>query len=186
MMQIHFSRRDFAFGTGSLLAGLGVAGTALAADSPAPAVGAKEISHRAASIHQEVAFRASPERAYAALTRADQFDKIVKLSGAMRAGMVDASKPTEISPDLGGAFSLFGGYVTGRHVVLMPSSSIIQAWRAGSWADGIYSIARFQIMAAGAGTKLVFDHTGFPPDAAQHLAQGWHENYWEPMTKYLG
>jgi hypothetical protein len=38
-------------------------------------------------------------------------------------------------------------------------------------------------MPAGSGTKLIFDHTGFPNAAAAHLAQGWHINYWEPMTK---
>jgi hypothetical protein len=35
-------------------------------------------------------------------------------------------------------------------------------------------------------TSLAFDHIGFPDDAAAHLADGWHVNYWEPMAKVLG
>jgi hypothetical protein len=80
----------------------------------------EEISHTAESIHQEPIIKASRNRVYDALTDAKQFDKIVQLSGVMQA-MHLADKPAEISRDLGGPFSLFGGYVTGRHVELMPN-----------------------------------------------------------------
>jgi activator of HSP90 ATPase len=62
---------------------------------------------------------------------------------------------------------------------------IVQAWRAGSWSPGIYSIARFELTEQGTGTKIVFDHTGFPQGTAEHLAEGWKVNYWEPLEKYL-
>jgi hypothetical protein len=35
-------------------------------------------------------------------------------------------------------------------------------------------------------TRLVFDHDAFSEDQKEHLAAGWHENYWKPMTKYFG
>jgi hypothetical protein len=35
----------------------------------------------------------------------------------------------------------------------------------------------------GAGTKLSFDHDGFPEDQADHLAKGWKANYWENIAK---
>lgn len=147
-----------------------------------------EISHTAESIHQETVFNAGPKRVYDALTRTQQFDKVVKLSAAMNSGMKQklGAEPTKISPVPGGAFSLFGGYVTGRQVELIPNQRIVQAWRAGSWAPGIYSIARFELAPQGSGTKLIFDHTGFPPGEAQHLAEGWKGNYWEPLAKSLG
>ena len=144
-----------------------------------------EISHSAESIHQETLFAASPKRVYDALTRAAQFDKVVRLSAAMQSGMKLGDAPTRISPLAGGAFSLFGGYVTGRNIELVPNQRIVQAWRAGSWGAGVYSIARFELAPQGAGAKLVFDHTGFPPGEAQHLAEGWKGNYWEPLAKYL-
>ena len=149
-------------------------------------VGDDDIAHNREAIHQEVVFNASPKRVYEALTDAKRFDKVVKLSAAMQSGMAPAGKPTEISADVGGTFSLFGGYVTGRHIELLPGERIVQAWRAGSWDPGVYSIARFALAKEGTGTKLVFDHTGFPQGAAQHLAEGWKGNYWEPLAKVLG
>jgi Activator of Hsp90 ATPase homolog 1-like protein len=57
--------------------------------------------------------------------------------------------------------------------------------RAGSWNPGAYSIAKFDLVEESSGTKLVFDHTGFPRGAAEELASGWKEHYWEPMQKLL-
>jgi len=148
--------------------------------------GADEISHTCEAIHHEVVFKASRKRVYDALTDAKQFNKVVLLSAAMQAaGMVPGSKPVEISPEVGGAFSAFGGYVTGRHIELVPNERIVQAWRAASWGAGQYSIARFDLTEQGSGTKLGFDHTGFPQGDGQHLAEGWRTNYWEPLGKYL-
>ena len=69
---------------------------------------------------------------------------------------------------------------------LVPSERIVQAWRAGGWDPGDYSIAKFQLVEQGAGTKIVFDHSGFPKGKAEHLAEGWRINYWEPLEKFLG
>jgi uncharacterized protein YndB with AHSA1/START domain len=73
----------------------------------------------------------------------------------------------------------------GRNVELIPNRLIVQAWRVGIWEPGVYSIATFSLADEGHGAKLVLDHTGFPPGKAQHLAEGWHGNYWEPLQKYL-
>ena len=144
------------------------------------------ISHRAESIHQEPVFKASRKRVYEALTDAQQFEKVVRLSEAMKSGMAPGAKPGEIGREAGGAFALFGGYVTGRQLELVPNERIVQAWRAGGWDPGEYSIARFQFVEQGAGTKIVFDHTGFPKGKAEHLAEGWKTNYWQPLEKLLG
>ncbi len=146
----------------------------------------EEISHSAESIHQEPFFKASRKRVYEALTDIIQFNKVMLLSAAMKGGMPPGAKAGEISREAGGAFSLFGGYVTGRHIELVPNERIVQAWRAGSWDPGDYSIAKFQLMEQGSGTKLVFDHGGFPKGQGEHLAAGWKANYWEPLEKFLG
>jgi activator of HSP90 ATPase len=143
------------------------------------------ISHAAESIHQEPVFQAGRKRLYEALTDAGQFDKIVQLSGAMRSGMALGKKPTEISRQVGGAFTLFGGHIVGRHVELEPYQRIVQAWRVVDWNPGIYSIVKFELTEQGSNTKIIFDHTGFPIGQAQHLAEGWTANYWEPLRKYL-
>jgi uncharacterized protein YndB with AHSA1/START domain len=168
-----------------MIAGAAVALGGIAVGSIDAWAGAEDgISHTAESIHQEPVFKASRKHVYEALTDAKQFDRVVRLGIAMR-GMSAGAKPTQISGEAGAAFSLFGGYVTGRNVDLVPNQRIVQAWRAGGWDPGIYSIVRFELTEQGSGTKIVFDHTGFPEGKAQHLADGWKGNYWEPLEKYL-
>ncbi len=144
------------------------------------------ISHSEDSIHQEPVFAASRKRVYEALTSAAQFDKVIQLSGVMQtAVMASMKKPTEISLHQGGAFALFGGHIVGMQIELVPDELIVQAWRVVNWDRGIYSIARFDLAAQGAGTKILFDHTGFPKGQGEHLAEGWQANYWSPLQKYL-
>jgi activator of HSP90 ATPase len=143
-----------------------------------------EISRTAESIHQEALFKANRKRVYEALTDAKQFDKVIQLSGVMQS-MHLPDKPAEISREVGGAFTLFGGYIMGRHVELVPNERIVQAWRTGGWAPGVYSIAKFELVEQGSGTRIVFDHTGFPKGEAEVLASGWKAHYWEPLGKLL-
>ena len=165
-----------------LTLGAGAAAVAAVAARKGPA---QEISRTAESIHQEVPFEAPPERVYAALIDEKQFQQVVLLSGAVQSGMVKATQPAQISAQVGGAFSIFGGFVTGRQIELVPNVRIVQAWRPGDWPAGVYSIARFELARKGSGTLLVFEHTGFPSGAADHLAQGWKLNYWQPLAKVL-
>jgi len=146
---------------------------------------AGDISSPCEVIHQEVVFKAIRKRVYEALTDAKQFNRVVMLSAAMQSGKAPAGERVEMSPEAGGAFSAFGGYITGRNFELVPNERIVQAWRAASWGPGHYSIARFELTEQGSGTKLIFDHTGFPPGQGAHLAEGWKANYWEPLEKYF-
>ncbi len=183
-----FTRRTFSAGLAQFVSGLGIAGVAFPFAGSVRAGGlaaGDEISHSAESIHQEVAIKASRKRVYEALTEAAQFDKVVQLSDAVKSGMLPGSKPTMISLEVGGAFSLFGGYVTGRHLELVTNERIVQAWRPASWEPGVYSIAKFELKEDGSGTKIVFDHRGFPDGDGAHLLEGWNGNYWEPLKKVL-
>ena len=126
------------------------------------------------SIHQEVNIAASPATVYKTLTEARDFAK-------MTGGRV-----ASIAGEVGGAFSLFDGHITGRHIELVPGKRVVQAWRAKDWPEGHYSITRFELTPDGAGTKLTFDQTGHPADAKDHLESGWAKMYWEPMKAMLG
>jgi Activator of Hsp90 ATPase homolog 1-like protein len=46
-------------------------------------------------------------------------------------------------------------------------------------------IAKFDLVEQGSGTKIVFDHTGFPKGDAETLASGWKAHYWEPLAKFF-
>jgi activator of HSP90 ATPase len=154
---------------------------------PAVAIAAtgEGLSHSAEAIHQEVSFSSTPKRIYEALTNADQFQKVVLLSVA-RTQVDVVSRAAEISHEPGGTFAIFGGYIVGRHIELVPNQRLVQAWHEKDWDPGVYSIARFELHEQGPGTKLIFDHTGFPAGAGDHLSIGWRINYWEPLAKFLG
>jgi activator of HSP90 ATPase len=165
-------------------AAMAIGGLALGLPKTAAAATDDGISHTAEAIHQEPVFKASRKRVYEALTDDKQFDKVIQLSGVMQS-MHLGDKPAEISREVGGPFTLFGGYITGRHVELVPNQRIVQAWRTGGWDPGVYSIAKFELLEQGSGTKIVFDHTGFPNGEAEVLASGWKAHYWEPLAKLL-
>ena len=85
------------------------------------------VSHNAEAIHQETLIKASPLRIYDALTDAEQFQKIELIGGARALADIKA-KPAQISREPGGPFSLFGGYIVGRQLELLPGQRIVQAW----------------------------------------------------------
>jgi uncharacterized protein YndB with AHSA1/START domain len=156
------------------------------AASPLTVLAADEsgLSRGAESIHQEVVFQAKRKRVYEALIDAKQFDKVMRLSAAMRS-MATGTKPAEIDRNAGGAFSIFGGYISGRQIELVPEERIVQAWRPQNWKPGEYSIVKFELVEEGGGTKVILDHRGFPDGTGEHLAAGWKANYWEPLQEYL-
>jgi activator of HSP90 ATPase len=172
------NRRQIIIGVAAALGGLSVGSSLVRAE-------AEEISHSAESIHQEPLFKANRKLIYGAITDTRQFDKVARLSVAMQSGMALGSTPTDISGQVGGTFTIFGGHILGRHLELIPNERIVQAWRVVNWDPGIFSIARFELVEQGSGTKLIFDHIGFPKGQAEHLAAGWKGNYWEPLERFL-
>ena len=153
------------------LCSLGMFGAPAEAQDAASARGKTIITTRA--IHQEEDFKAGPRRIYEALLDSKQF---TAFSGGRAA---------EIDRRVGGAFSLFAGHIVGRNLELVSDRRIVQAWRVVPWPEGIFSIARFELTGQGSGTRVIFDHTGFPPELADHLASGWNENYWTALQKYF-
>lgn len=169
-----------------LLTGIATVFGGLTLDSAgARAAATEEISHASEAIHQELALQAGRERVYQALTDAQQFNRIEQISEAKDTSMPPRKSPAQISRHVGGTFTLFGGIILGRQIELVPNQRIVQAWRVKFWAPGVYSIAKFELAEYGGGTKIVFDHTGFPRGMAEHLAAGWKAHYWQPLTQFL-
>ena len=167
------SRRQMLAGGAVGFAGFILLGAQVAAQVSATgsAIAGTIIATRA--IHQEEDFTVAPHRIYEALLDAKQF---TAFSGGRKA---------EIDPTLGGAFSLFAGHIVGRNLELVPDRRIVQAWRVVPWPEGIFSIARFDLTEKGSGTRIIFDHTRFPTELAEHLKSGWDENYWTALQKYF-
>ncbi|WP_299083541.1 SRPBCC domain-containing protein [uncultured Paraglaciecola sp.] len=125
------------------------------------------------SIHQDITIKSSIESVYESLTNASKFSEL--------SGM-----PAEIKPQSGDKFSIFGGMISGITIEAVLNLRLVQAWRVANWDEGIYSIVKFEVIEISQDeTKICFDHSGFPPEHEEHLTQGWHDRYWQPMKKYL-
>lgn len=131
------------------------------------------------SIHQEATFPASPERIYELLTDTAKFAEAT-------------GRPAEIGAGEGASFSIFGDFIQGRHIELVPGQRIVQAWRGADWDPGVYSLVRFTMTRQGNATKLVVDHDAYPqgkspryPTWHEHLSTNWPVFYFEPFAKYL-
>ena len=125
------------------------------------------------NIHQEVTINATPAAVYGVLTGSADFAKMT------------GGRAAEISKDVGGAVSLFGGDIRARNVELVPGKLVVQAWRSQAWPEGVFSIVKFELSPQGKGTKLTFDQAGHPDEAQQMLEGGWSKMYWEPMNALL-
>ncbi len=125
------------------------------------------------SLQQDIVLPATPDRVFAALTDATSFS-------AWTGGA-----PAVINATAGGAFSCFGGMITGLNLELVPGQRLVQAWRAKSWPEGTYSIVRFDLAAAPGGTRMAFTQSSHPAEQHDHLAEGWKKMYFEPLTAYL-
>lgn len=137
-------------------------------------------SAKGITIHQEISFKVSPRLVYETLLSSEQFSECTKKSFDNF-----SAASANIDPTVGGAFKLFDGVIFGRILELVPDQRIVEAWRVSDWPPGIYSIARFELKPEGSGTKVIFDHTGFPDGLKAHLTIGWQQHYWDALTKYF-
>lgn len=180
----NLSRRSFALTLAALPLGLVIAEPTAPPKSEGSRA-ADGLSHTAEAIQQEVTLDASPQRVYQALTITKDFDAITRLSDGAVLLAAAGAKPTSIGTEVGDSFTLFGGYITGRHLEMLPNERLVQAWRAAGWKAGAFSIAAFYLSADAGKTRLNFEHRGFPDGNGVSLAHGWYAHYWDPLEKYL-
>jgi activator of HSP90 ATPase len=123
-------------------------------------------------IQQTVTFKASPHEVYEALMDSK---KHAAFSGSQ----------ASISREVGGEYSAYDGYITGRNLELVPDKKIVQTWRAVDWPEGHFSTVTFVLLPIPEGTRLNFAHADVPEGSEAEFEQGWVDNYWEPMKKML-
>ena len=132
------------------------------------------------TIHQSAYFKVAPAQVYKTLLSSVAFSACTKKSFDMF-----TASSAKIDSVVGGTFSLFDGHIIGRILELIPDQRIVEAWRVVDWPAGVYSIARFDISPEGSGTRVIFEHVGFPEGLKEHLSVGWQQHYWDAMTNYF-
>jgi uncharacterized protein YndB with AHSA1/START domain len=94
-----------------------------------------------------------------------------------------------IEPGVGGAHTAWDGYISGRHVELVPGKKIVQTWRTSEFpAEAVDSRLELQFEPRGPGgneTTLTLIHTEIPVGQGALYKEGWGEHYFEPMRAYF-
>jgi activator of HSP90 ATPase len=123
-------------------------------------------------IKQTVTFKVPPHEVYESL-----------MDSAKHAAFTGSA--AEISREVGSEYSAYDGYITGKNIELVPDKKIIQSWRAVDWPEGYFSRITFEFTPIPAGTRMDFTHADLPEGTEDEFTQGWIDNYWEPMKKFL-
>jgi activator of HSP90 ATPase len=96
-------------------------------------------------------------------------------------------QPAAIDAREGGAFSAYGGYLTGRFIRLVPGRRIVQFWRSKHFGEGdpdaILSIDFRKNEYGQAEAELVL--TNVPNEMTRHDNSSWNQFYWEPFRDYV-
>ena len=91
-----------------------------------------------------------------------------------------------MSSVVGGRFTAWEGYITGRNVSLTKGKRIVQEWSTSEWPDGYPpSLLTITLSKGKGGTLLKMVHSKVPASQRDDYAQGWRDWYWTPLKAYL-
>jgi len=92
----------------------------------------------------------------------------------------------ECSDVVGGSFSVWDGYITGKNLSLVADLEIVQTWRSTEFKN---SAANSKLVVTFKdnedGCELTLIQTKIP-DGQPDYEQGWEDHYFAPMQEYFG
>lgn len=96
----------------------------------------------------------------------------------------------------GGAFTMFGGSVSGSYVELQPGARIVQLWRFNHWPEGVHSKVTITLEEPEPGTTVLqLSQTGIPAvdkfghelrDADRAAEEGWRHQILQRIKAVFG
>ncbi len=87
---------------------------------------------------------------------------------------------------IGGAYSVWDGYITGKTVELVPAERIVQTWRTSQFAgNDPDSTITVELAPTKTGARLTLTHSGVPSGQTSYESGGWRDNYFTPMKAYF-
>lgn len=94
--------------------------------------------------------------------------------------------PAKVEPRVGGSFTAWDGYISGKTLELKPYTRIVQAWRTTEFPEGSAdSRVEISLEAVEGGTQLRLIHSNIPEGQAESYKQGWEDFYFRPMKEYF-
>jgi len=95
-------------------------------------------------------------------------------------------KPAEISAQVGGAFRIRGGAVSGTQVKLVPGERIVQKWRMDSYPEGLYTDVAITIHQREEQVVLELVQRGVPEAQMRDTEHAWRVETFQRMKVVLG
>ena len=89
------------------------------------------------------------------------------------------------STRVGGSFSAWDGYASGKNMELVPGERIVQSWRTSDFAaDDPDSTITVTLTPVAGGTRVTLVHSGLTGDGSSYK-DGWRDYYFAPMKTYF-
>ncbi len=125
------------------------------------------------TITQKVIIPAEPQEVYDAFIDAKIHSAF---TGAKAAG----------NSKVGGEFTAWDGYITGKNLELERGKRIVQEWSTSEWPDG-YPPSKLELTfrKVKGGTELTMVHSDVPEEQAEDYRQGWIDSYWDLLKEYF-
>ena len=125
------------------------------------------------TIRQQVLVSASPIEVYEAFIDAKKHSEFT------------GSKAT-CDPRVGGEFTAWDGYISGKNLQLEKGKRLIQEWVTTEWPEG-FAPSRLELTFTKkrGGTEISMVHSRVPAEQADSIAEGWNDFYWKPLEKYF-
>ena len=90
------------------------------------------------------------------------------------------------SAKVGGRFTAWDKYISGKNVELVEGKKIVQEWKTSEWPQGYEpSILKISLKKKGGGTQLSMIQSRVPASQLDQYDKGWYESYWEPLKQYF-
>ena len=90
------------------------------------------------------------------------------------------------SAKVGGRFTAWDKYISGKNVELVEGKKIVQEWKTSEWPPGYEpSILKISLKKKGGGTQLSMIQSRVPASQVDQYDKGWYESYWEPLKRYF-
>jgi activator of HSP90 ATPase len=94
--------------------------------------------------------------------------------------------PAVVDPTVGGGYSAWDGYITGKNLELETYKRIVQSWRPADFRDDdADSQIEVVLEAIDDGTLLKLRHTKVPSHNHSYQEGGWQDSYFAPMSEYF-
>jgi activator of HSP90 ATPase len=87
---------------------------------------------------------------------------------------------------VGGKFTAWDDYISGRYLELVAGRKIVEEWRTNDWpADYEPSLIEFTFARVDKNTRITMVQTKVPAAQAVNYRQGWKDYYWTPLKAYF-